>query len=221
MERQVADGGFSSPRTAVMFLELNTQAQMATSMGQCIRILANVMNDKDVGIAFLLDDLFASERLMDLMPPSRVAEMIADIWASSATGTSLPTTCTVVSERSLVGAAMALVGDDSPETEDGLLVARRYLGVKIEVPALARTFVGDTVPSCPLLAATWQQTRLGRLDHSAGIKQWGQEHKPADRTFTMLNTSLMPVETAVGAILDTCDAEALQHVAYLFQPDHW
>ena len=106
---------------------------------------------------------------------------------------------------------MALEGDDSPETDDRLLVARRYLGVKIEVPALAKTYVGDTVPSCPLLAATWQKRRLGPLGHSAGIKQWGQEHKPADRTFTMLNTSLVPVETAVGAILDTCDAEGLQH----------
>ena len=69
---------------------------------------------------------------------------------------------------------MALERDDSPETDDRLLVARRYLGVKIEVPALAKTYVGDTVPSCPLLAATWQKRRLGPLGHSAGIKQWGQ-----------------------------------------------
>ena len=222
MEGKVADGDFSSPHATVRFLELNTLAQLEDSIDQGARTAATLLQHDEPTVAFLLDDLFASEELMTLMPPERVAEMITSIWSSRAAGTSLPTTCTVVSERSLTATALALVGDEDNGKRDAPIVARHYQGIQIEVPAQARTYIGDSAPSCPLLAAAWQMWRLGRLSDCVDqITCWGDQPKDAERTFTILNTSLMPVEVAVGVILDVYDAEAREYMGYLFQPDHW
>ena len=69
------------------------------SVDQGARSATRLLDSADVAVVFLLDDLFASDHLMALMPPERVAEMIADTWEHRAGSTELPTTCTVVSER--------------------------------------------------------------------------------------------------------------------------
>ena len=62
------------------------------------------------------------------MPPTRVSEMISDTWASSAAGTGLPTTCTVVSEGSLAAAAAAVVGDSNPAEQVAQVMVENYPG---------------------------------------------------------------------------------------------
>ena len=221
IEGRVADGDFTSTLVAVRFLELNTLAQLEDSIDQGARTAVAFLHEEEAQVAFLLDDLFASEELMILMPPERVAEMMADTWAIRAGGTGLPTTCTVVSERSLMTSALAVVGDEDTAKHPAL-VTKHYQGIQIDVPLHARTHVGATVPSCPLLAAVWQMWRLGRIDYCGDdIKWWGDRPKGSEQAFTILNTSLMPVEVAVGVILDAYDAEALKHMGYLFQPAHW
>ena len=182
MEREVTGGDFSSPLATVRFLKLNTLALIERSVDQGARSATRLLDSDDVAVVFLLDDLFASGDVMALMPPERVAEMIADTWKHRAGSTDLPTTCTVVSERSLTAAALAVVGDEDSAGQTASMVAKRYQGIKIEVPAQARTYVGDTVPSCPLLAAAWQLWRLGRLSQCDGqVRWWGTIPRTAPR----------------------------------------
>lgn len=102
------------------------------------------------------------------------------------------------------------------------VVVKDYQGVQITAPTQARAYVGDLVPSCPLLAAVWQMWRLGRLAHCTDqISWWGNQPSHTERSLTILNTSLMNVEIAAAAILDTYDPETLGCMGYLFQPDHW
>ena len=54
MQRQVADGDFTSPAAAVRFLELNTLAQLKDSMSQGSRIGAKVLHGEEVRVSFLL-----------------------------------------------------------------------------------------------------------------------------------------------------------------------
>ena len=219
-EQQLTDRQRGGVVAAKRFLEMNALAQLEGSIDQGAQTANKLFCGDDVTVAFLLDDLFASDELMRLMPPPLVAEIMADLWARHAAGTGLPATCTVVSERSLAAAAAALIGDDGLAAPP---VARRYQGgVHIKAPVRARSYIGDTVPSCPLLAAVWQMWRLGRIDRGdEQIRWWGEQPSTAERSFTMLNTALMPVEAAVGAILETYDAETLASMGYLFHHSHW
>ena len=222
MQKEIAALNLSSPQNELRFLELNTLSQLEYSIRGGARAAERILRDVETSVLFLLDDMFASKELMLQMPPERVAEMIVDIWSESATNTSLPNSCTVVSERSLAAAALELVGRESANPPHDI-VYESYQGITIRVPTQSRSYLGDSVPSCPLLAAVWQMWRLGSItvDSIDQIEWFGQTPQAAERSLTILNPSLMPVEVAVGAILDTYDAEAQDRMSYLFKPCHW
>lgn len=221
MQRRVEEADFSSPRAAVRCLELGIHAQLEDSVAQGAQTAARLLQDEPVTVMFLLDDLFASTDLMALVPPERVAEMLAEAWAQRAARTGLPTSCTVVSERSLAAAGLAMLGaNQAPDA--AIEVTSGYQGIEIKVPAFAKSYAGDVVPSCPLLAAVWQLLRQGRLPPlDTEPKWWREPPRSAERTFTVLNTSLMHVEVAAGVILDRYAPAAVEQLGYLFQPGHW
>ena len=183
-----------------------------------------------LNICFLLDDLFVSERLLEALPVEPVATMFQDSWRRCAaemqhtTAALVPAEATVVSEASLTAAAAEMIDETYPQNTPSRVIAHKYQGVEIRVPAHARLHAGLTVPSCPLLAASWQMWRLGRLDDSSReVRVWGARHLPAQRTLTMLGTQLLNVEAAALAILDEAGPPGRHsdHIAYMFRPDHW
>ena len=229
-EARVKNLSANSTSDVRQHLERNALSLIDSSMHKAAHTVAKLpnMSQEKAIVNFLLDDLFASPTLMEVLPCERVAEMLSDTWQRHAayqnrhSRVNLPTDATVVSESSLIGGALALIGQDAVPTAGEETIACNYQGVNITVPKHARDYTGETVPSCPLLAATWQLWRLARLHHGVGqVRWWGREPTNADRTFTMLNTSLIPVEAAVAVILDSVDITCRNDIAYLFQPDHW
>ncbi len=231
-EQYVQQFAFGHGRHASQYLETNALELINKSIGKAVASLINYVPSfgDDFVICFLLDDLFVSNRLMDMLPVERIAEMISQSWKRSAKEANrigqlyLPHESTIVSERSLIQGALAMIGQRPTGDDTERNFAFDYQGVGITVPKHARTYSGDIVPSCPLLAAAWQLWRLGRLRECNDLVQWwGEDQKPADGTFTMLCTSLIHVEAAVAAILDTLETshEDRDVIAYMFKPDHW
>ena len=214
---ELSDSGLDTI-AATAWLESNARDLIERSVARAAYVAGGLLGREDVAsVDFLLDDQFASAELMGLLPPERVAEMLSDGWARH--GGRLSTEATVVSETSLGAAAADVLGDDhAVET-----VAGDFRGITITVPTHARGYTGDRVPSCPLLAAVWQMWRLGRLNGGREQVQWwgADPGRGSGRTFTMLNTSLIPVEAAVAAILDAVDSTSRSKAAYFFHPDHW
>lgn len=75
VERRVNESGFSSPYACTRFLELNACAQLDASIGKGADLASVLARDLDLDATFLLDDVFASKKLMDLMSPERVADV--------------------------------------------------------------------------------------------------------------------------------------------------
>ena len=214
------------------FLHTSAQTLIDRSIERSAALVAETVAHMGDGLSvcFLLDDLFVSERLLEALPVESVVDMFQESWQRCAaslrcsTAADIPTEATIVSEASLTAAAAGMIDEVYPQHSPERVIARKYQGVEIRVPAHARLHAGLTVPSCPLLAASWQMWRLGRLDGSCDeVRVWGARHLPAQRTLTMLGTQLVNVEAAALTILDEAGPPGRHsdHIAYMFRPDHW